>query len=132
MSLILNNWALACIVYISPIHSSTAALYCRVHIVPRLLQSVRHLEEEEEEEEEEVSAAIFTRWRPHIFGTPLGQEGLYQSRFELTSAEGWPCSGVRPSSSSVVVHRSSPMKPLDQSKPNFMWSILRKGERKFI
>ena len=27
---------------------------------------------------------------------------------------------------------SSPMKPLDQSKPNFIWSILGKGERKFI
>ena len=28
--------------------------------------------------------------------------------------------------------RSSPLKPRGQSKPNFMWSILRKGERKFI
>ena len=27
---------------------------------------------------------------------------------------------------------SSPLKPLDQSKPNFMFSILRKGEGKFI
>ena len=27
---------------------------------------------------------------------------------------------------------SSPLKPLGQSKPNFMWSLLRKGERKFI
>ena len=51
----------------------------------------------------------------------------------------YPCSGVRPSSSvrpSVVrrpqFQRSSPLKPLGQSKPNFMWSILRKGERKFI
>ena len=44
----------------------------------------------------------------------------------------YPCSGVRPSS---VVHRfqrSSPLKPLGQSKPNFIWSILRKGEQKFI
>ena len=35
----------------------------------------------------------------------------------------------------VVVHTfqtSSPQKPLGQSKLNFMWSILRKGERKFI
>ena len=46
----------------------------------------------------------------------------------------YPCSGVRPAS--VVVHpsvrrpqfqRSSPLKPLGQSKPNFMWSILGKG-----
>ena len=28
--------------------------------------------------------------------------------------------------------RSSPLKPLGQSKPNFVWSILRNGERKFI
>ena len=27
---------------------------------------------------------------------------------------------------------SSPLKPLGQSKPNFIWSILGKGERKFI
>ena len=35
---------------------------------------------------------------------------------------------------SVVHHfqRSSPPKPLGQSKPNFMWSLLGKGERKFI
>ena len=47
----------------------------------------------------------------------------------------YPCSGVRPSSSGVrrpQFQRSSPLKPLGQSKPNFMWSILRKGERKFI
>ena len=39
--------------------------------------------------------------------------------------------GVRPS----VVHnfqRSSPLKPLCQSKPNFMQSLLGKGERKFV
>ena len=36
--------------------------------------------------------------------------------------------------SSVVHHfqRSSSLKPLGQSKPNFMWSLLGKGERKFI
>ena len=27
---------------------------------------------------------------------------------------------------------SDPLKPLGQSKPNFMWSLLWKGERKFI
>ena len=34
-----------------------------------------------------------------------------------------------------VVHHfqiSSSLKPLGQSKPNFMWSLLGKGERKFI
>ena len=45
----------------------------------------------------------------------------------------YPCSGVRPSSvRRPQFQRSSPLKPLGQSKPNFMWSILRKGERKFI
>ena len=49
----------------------------------------------------------------------------------------YPCSVRRPSvrPSSVrrsQFQRSSPLKPLGQSKPNFMWSILRKGERKFI
>ena len=44
---------------------------------------------------------------------------------------------VRPSvlpSSSVRSHfqTSSPLKPLGQSKPNFMWSLLGKGERKFV
>ena len=27
---------------------------------------------------------------------------------------------------------SSPLKPLGQSKPNFTWSLLGKGERKFV
>ena len=46
----------------------------------------------------------------------------------------YPCSGVRPSSSihRPQFQRSSPLKLLGQSKPNFMWSILRKGERKCI
>ena len=48
----------------------------------------------------------------------------------------YPCSGVRPSSSVVArpsvvrrpqFQRSSPLKPLSQSNPNFMWSILGKG-----
>ena len=30
------------------------------------------------------------------------------------------------------VHTSSPLKPHDQSKPNFMWSLLGKGDQKFI
>ena len=58
---------------------------------------------------------------------PLGSQG------ELIV---YPWSGVRRRPSSVVVRShfqtSSPLKPLDQSKPNFMWSLLGKGERKFI
>ena len=56
------------------------------------------------------------------------------SSFELLGSQGelivYP-SSRRPS---VVHHfqRSSPLKPLGQSKPNFMWSLLGKGERKFI
>ena len=30
------------------------------------------------------------------------------------------------------IQRSSSLKKLCQSKPNFMWSIVRKGEQKFI
>ena len=45
-------------------------------------------------------------------------------------------SSRRPSASvGPSVHhfqRSSPLKQLGQSKPNFMWSLLKKGERKFI
>ena len=57
---------------------------------------------------------------------PLGSQGeliVYQ----------W--SGVRRPSVVVVVHNaqtSSSRKPLGRSKPNFMWSLLGKGERKFI
>ena len=40
---------------------------------------------------------------------------------------GYPWSGVRRSQ----FQTSSP-KPLAQSKPNFMWSLLGKGERKFV
>ena len=45
-----------------------------------------------------------------------------------------PASVRRRPSSSVRSHfqTSSPLKPLGQSKPNFMWSLLGKGERKFI
>ena len=49
---------------------------------------------------------------------------------------GYPWSGVRRPSSVVVVRPQfqmfSPLKPLDQSKPNFMCSLLGKGERKFL
>ena len=48
----------------------------------------------------------------------------------------YPWSGVRRTSSVVVVRShfqtSSPLKPLDRSKPNCMWSLLEKGERKFM
>ena len=49
---------------------------------------------------------------------------------------GYPWSGVsRPSSPSIVrpqFQTSSLLKPLGQSKPSFIWSLLGKGERKFI
>ena len=32
----------------------------------------------------------------------------------------------------IHVYFHNPLKPLGQSKPNFMWSILRKRENKFI
>ena len=44
----------------------------------------------------------------------------------------YPCSGVRPSVVRSQFQTSSPLKPLGQSKPNFMWSLLGKGERKFV
>ena len=47
----------------------------------------------------------------------------------------YPWSGSCHTSSVIVCSHfqtSSPLKPLDQSKPNFMWSLLGKGERKFI
>ena len=45
----------------------------------------------------------------------------------------YPCSGVRLASvRRSQFQRFSPLKRLGQSKPNFMWSILRKGEQKFI
>ena len=39
---------------------------------------------------------------------------------------------VCPSSVRPHFQTSSPLKQLGQSKPNFMWSLLGKGERKFI
>ena len=75
--------------------------------------------------------------RFHIFSSPEPKAHKVSegSQGELI---GWSCSVVRPSSSdvhpSVVVRpqfqRSSPLKPLGQSKPNFMWRILWEGERK--
>ena len=50
----------------------------------------------------------------------------------------WPLGGCLPLPRGyihVYFHNnetSSPLKPLGQSKPNFIWSILGKGERKFI
>ena len=38
----------------------------------------------------------------------------------------------RPSSVRSHFQTFSPLKPLGQSKPNFMWSLLGKGERKFV
>ena len=49
----------------------------------------------------------------------------------------YPCSGVRRCCRRCRRRRqqfqtSSPLKPLGQSTPNFMLSLLRKGEQKFI
>ena len=39
----------------------------------------------------------------------------------------------RPCRSSVHnVHTSTPLKPLGRSKPNSLWSLLGKGEQKFV
>ena len=60
----------------------------------------------------------------HIFSSPepLGSQG------ELIV---YPSRRRRPSSLHHF-QRSSFLKPLGQSKPNFMWSLLGKGERKFV
>ena len=48
----------------------------------------------------------------------------------------WPQGVVCPCPGAIYFNHhfqtSSPLKPLGQSKPNFMWSLLGKGERKFI
>ena len=48
----------------------------------------------------------------------------------------YPCSGVRCDRRHCLQHHqqfqtSSTLKPLGQSKPNFMWILLGKGEQKF-
>ena len=75
-----------------------------------------------------VSVNNTTNLKYIIFSSPepLGSQG------ELKV---YPCSGVRPSSSVGVrsqFQTYSPLKPLSQSKPNFMCGLLGKGERKFI
>ena len=46
---------------------------------------------------------------------------------------GYPWSGVRRRCRDCQQFQtSSPLKPLGQSKPNYMWSILGKGEQTFI
>ena len=56
------------------------------------------------------------------------------SRRLIDELIGYPWSGVRRLSSVVrpQFQMSSPLKPLGQLKPNFMCSLLCKGERKFI
>ena len=44
----------------------------------------------------------------------------------------YPCSGICRRPSSVHNVQTSFLKPLGQSKPNFMWSLLGKGEQKYI
>ena len=74
---------------------------------------------------------------------PLAPPGVYRGYTLLAHLSqrligeliGYPWSGVRRLSPSSGVRpqfqMSSPLKPLCQSKPNFMWSLLGKGERKF-
>ena len=65
---------------------------------------------------------------------------LFFSSPEPSGSQGelivYPWSGVvvrrRLSSSVHIFQTSSPQKPLGRSKPNFMWSLLGEGERKFI
>ena len=56
------------------------------------------------------------------------------SSHELLGSQGelivYPSS--RRLSSSVHHFQISSLEPLRQSKPNFMWSLLGKGERKFV
>ena len=55
------------------------------------------------------------------------------SRRLISELIGYPCSGVRrPSVVRPQFHTSSSPKPLARSKPNFMWSLLGYGERKFV
>ena len=42
-----------------------------------------------------------------------------------------PCPGAIYMYISIIMKNLPPLKPLGQSKPNFIWSILGKGERKF-
>ena len=78
---------------------------------------------------------------PHFYITRPGFTGVY---IILSSPEPSPEPkahrlALAPASVVVVVivvvnhfQTSSPPKPVGQSKPNFMWSLLGKGERKFI
>ena len=74
----------------------------------------------------------------HLRGNTLWKwaKGLdiYDSKKDWTPGAGLPppMGNIHVYYHNVDVQRSSSLKWLDQSKPNFMWIILRKGERKFI
>ena len=66
------------------------------------------------------------------FAGSRGGEHTFISSPEPLGSQGelivYPCSGVRTSSSvRPQFQTSSPLKPLGQSKPNFMWSLFGKG-----
>ena len=63
---------------------------------------------------------------PRLFGSPEPEAHRWAYRIPMVQ---------RPSSVFVVrcpSTISTPLNPLGQSKPNFIWSLLRKGEQKFI
>ena len=78
----------------------------------------------------EHSSAYIFDWIFFIFSSPepLGSQG------ELIEYPWIRRPSVRPSASVVRPHfqTSSPLKPLGQSKPNFIWCLLGKGERKIV
>ena len=75
-----------------------------------------------------IRTVVATCMATNIFSSPepLGSQG------ELIVYPSSRRPSVRRPSASVVHHfqRSSPLKPLGQSKPNFMWSLLWEGVTK--
>ena len=91
---------------------------CTINKISALLPLFTYLEVEESNK---FTQSLISQFLAHLSQRLTGELIVY------------PCSGVRPSSvRRPQFQRSSPLKLLGQSKPNFMWSILRKGERKFI
>ena len=73
-----------------------------------------------------------SNWMPGYYSKYFHAFLAHQSQRLTGELIGYPWSGVRPLSVRPQFQTSSPLKPLGQSKPNFMWSLLGKGEQKFI